>query len=456
MTFFLYNLLLLPFYPAIALYTLWRRFGQKKSAASLKGQWGSVPREVIQSFRAKGGNTPVIWIHAVSVGEQMAARPIARALKAQIAQCTIVLSVTTDTGFVTAQSALKAGEVESIFYFPLDLPFTVTRALNAIRPTVFIAVETELWPNFLHLAHARGVLCLLANGRVSDNLFKRAVKTKWLWRWMISCLDGLLMRSDYDAGRMRQIAREVGASSGADKIVVTGDVKLDGAGEFENSNLLRKKWRDILKIGDEELLWVCGSTHPDLKENAASEEEIALSVWIGLRKDVPLRLLLAPRHIERVGDVAGSCHAIDEPLTLRSEIENSQSNEVIILDTVGELSEIYAAADVAFVGGSLIRRGGHNVLEPILRGVPVLFGPHMANFRASAELVENSRLGNCVADEEELHAQLKTWLQDEARRKELPHLAADALAPHQGAPMRIAECVAEQLKSKSGVSTTKE
>ena len=446
MTYFFFNLFLLPFYPAIALYTLWRRFGQKKSAPSLQGQWGGIPRETLQTLRGQGGSTPVIWIHAVSVGEQVAARPIARALKTQFPDAKIALTATTDTGFATAQNyALKAGEVDAVFYFPLDLPFTITRALNAIQPDVFIAVETELWPNFLHLAHKRGVLCVLANGRVSDNLLKRAVKTKWLWKWMISNLDALLMRADFDAGRMHQIARAVGAVNAENKIIVTGDVKLDGASELQNREILRQKWREELSVSENDLLVIFGSTHP-------GEEEIALRVFQKLRLEFSnLRLLIAPRHIERTDEVLAIIALQNLPVVRRSAVNKSQkavNDAVILLDTVGELSEIYAAADVAFVGGSLIPRGGHNVLEPILRGVPVLFGPHMANFRTSAEMVSTALLGDSVDDEEQLQLKLKSWLRDETRRKELPNLAARTLAPHQGAPARIAEHIAEQLKLK--------
>jgi 3-deoxy-D-manno-octulosonic-acid transferase len=452
-TFWLFNLLLLPFYPLLAIYTLWRRFIQKKSAASFAGQWGNVPREVIHALRPQGGSTPslqppasnprkVIWLHAVSVGEQMAARPIARALKNEMPDCVIALSATTDTGFQTAQAALKAGEADAIFYFPMDWPLAVSRAMDAIRPAVFLAVETELWPNFLHLARRRGVLCYLVNGRVSDNLLQRASKTKWLWRWIFSNLNTLLMRSEFDAQRMQKIAQEVQAPNAQKKIIALGDVKLDGANALENSRALREKWRAALGFAESDLIIIFGSTHP-------GEEEIALRVFQNLRASFPdLKLLLAPRHIERTDEVQSLIEAQHFSLARRSEI-GKQNNAVILLDTVGELSEIYAAGDLAFVGGSLIPRGGHNVLEPVLRGVPVFFGPHMANFRAHAELVKANALGDEAQDENELQEKLADWLRDENRRRVLPAQAARALAPHQGAPERIAQTIAKQLKSKS-------
>lgn len=440
-TFGLFNFLLLPLYPALALYTLWRRFIQKKSAASLRGQWGIVPREVTQALRAPAGSTPdkapvVIWLHAVSVGEQMAARPIARALKTKMPHCKVALSVTTDPGFQTAQAALAAGEADAVFYFPLDWPFAVSRALKAIRPDIFMAVETELWPNFLHLARGRGVLCFLVNGRVSDNLLQRATRTKWLWRWLLSNLNALLMRSDFDAQRMAQIARGVGVPEAQNKIVVPGDVKLDGAHALENSRSLRQQWRAMLGWSDDDLVIAFGSTH-------AGEEEMALRAFGRLRAEFPeLKLLLAPRHMERVPQVQALLEAQKMPFVRRSEIHQPHQ-KIVLLDTVGELSEMYAASDVAFVGGSLVARGGHNVLEPLLRGVPVLFGPHMMNFRAHAELVVDSKLGDCVQDERELQEKIAAWLRDEDARRVLPIQAARALEPHQGALACIAEYIAE-------------
>jgi 3-deoxy-D-manno-octulosonic-acid transferase len=443
----LYNLALVPFYAPLFLYTLWRRFVQKKSAASFLGQWGVVPQNVRDALEARDASTPVVWLHAVSVGEVMAARPIARALKRVLPSCRIALSCTTDAGFQTAQGALKNAEVDAAFYFPLDLPLPIHRALNAIAPDVFIAVETELWPNFLDRAHRRRVLCFLANGRVSDNLLKTAPRLKALWRWMFSSLDGLLMRSESDAERMKHLCEISGARDAASKVLTPGDVKLDEISTRAEQSTLRAKWREILKIQDHELFWVCGSTHPAIKENEVAEEVIALRVFQKLKGEFPLRLLLAPRHIERAGEVLNFCDLADVTSIRRSQINDAE--EVIVLDTVGELSEIYAAADIAFIGGSLVSRGGHNALEPVLRGVPVFFGLHMNNFRGAAAFIESEKLGETVRDENQLAERLACWLADESLRAQIPDRAQLALAPHQGAATRIAQHIVERLKSKA-------
>ncbi len=427
-----WNALLAPFVPAIGAYTLWRRYVKKKSAASLRGQWGMVPREVVNALHADTSSTR-IWLHAVSVGETMAARPLARALKKTIPNCVIALSVTTDTGYETAQSALKAGEVDGVFHFPLDIPLSVNRVLDLVQPHAFLTLETELWPNVLHLAHARGVKTFLVNGRVSDNLLRRAPQLGALWRWMMSNLDGLLMRSDFDAQRMLAL----GASR--EKVIVTGDVKLDAA--TVSSHELRAQWRQVLQIRDDALFFVAGSTHD-------GEEEIVLRVWQQLRDDFPtLRVLVAPRHIERLSEIEEICRRLDIAFARRSEISQNEisQSDVIILDSVGELSQIYAAADVAFVGGSLIKRGGHNVLEPVLCGVAVAFGPHVANFRAAAQWVEEADVGKMLRDEKELRDTLRQWLRDDAWRSGVAQRAEETLRVHQGASIRVAEIVAQSL-----------
>lgn len=420
----LFNLILAPLIPALGLYTLHRRFVQKKSVASFKGQWGFVPAEA----RQKDGN-PKIWLHAVSVGETIAARPIARALKSQMPNCQIVLSCTTDTGFGAAQALKKCGEVDATIYFPLDIPFVIRRVLSAVSPDAILFVETELWPNLLEAAKRRGIKTFLVNGRVSDNLLQLAPRLKPIWRWMASNLDGFLMRSAEDAER----AKKIGAP--AEKVVVAGDVKLE-APPVENG---REKWREILGFSPNQLVWIAGSTH-------AGEEAICFRVHQKLREKWPdLGLIVAPRHIERAEEVA----AILPDAARRSHLQKAK-NGVILLDTIGELSEIYAAADVAFVGGSLIERGGHNLLEPVLRGAPVVFGPFVMNFRAAAQLVQANELGEQIEDENGLFEAISRWLENEKSRRALPQKTEKALAQHRGAAARVAKFIAQSLEIQTG------
>lgn len=437
-----YNALVTPLLPGLAAYTVWRRYGKKKSAASFKGQWGGVPAEVARALNSGAPNAPRIWVHAVSVGEQIAARPVLRALRQEMPEARIALSVTTDTGHETAGAAIKAGEADALFYFPLDTPVAVKRVLKVVRPDAFLSMETELWPNVLHLSKRCGAKTFLVNGRVSDNLLKRAPKMGWLWRWMLLSLDGLLMRSAFDAERM--------ASLGArpEQLHTTGDVKLDAVSpsDAEDKAAISRRWRDTLNIDSGALLWVAGSTHP-------GEEEPLLKAYAALKQEFPkLRLVIAPRHIERAEEVAGVVRTAMLPVARRTQMTAGGRGEVIVLDTVGELSQLYAAADVAFVGGSLIPRGGHNVLEPVLRGVPVAYGPNVANFREAAALVEAAGVGRRVQNAAELTSALRSWLASETERQAVAKRASEALVEHQGAAARVAKIVAEASRQKASPS----
>ncbi|RYG74591.1 3-deoxy-D-manno-octulosonic acid transferase [bacterium] len=425
--FLLFNLVLTPLVPALGLYTLHRRYVQKKSAASFRGQWGIVSAEMKAFSRHQG---PKIWLHAVSVGETMAAKPIARVLKAEIPNLHIALSSTTDTGHELAAGLLKSGEVDCAFYFPLDLAPVQSRVLGALKPNAICFVETELWPNLLHLARKKGIPTFLVNGRVSDNLLKTAPKLGLVWKWMSGNMSGFLMRGQADADRLKAL------KVADQKIFVTGDIKLEAPPA--SSDTLRQLWRERLEFGEEPLI-IAGSTHP-------GEEEMVLQSYGELLKTIPnLKLAIAPRHNNRADEVSGLIEKTGYIAARRSNDAQLSENTVYLLDTVGELADFYAAADVTFVGGSLIPRGGHNVLEPILRGSPVLFGPHMMNFRAAAEVVTAHQLGSQLENEAALSGAISSWLST-ADRPRFEAKVSQALAPHQGAAQRMARHIAAAIK----------
>jgi 3-deoxy-D-manno-octulosonic-acid transferase len=435
---------LLPLSPALWLYTIYRRRVLKKSAASTRGMWGNLPPAARRALRAKPA-APVVWIHAVSVGEVMAARVVARALRQVLEEqdtpARLFLSLTTDTGMDAARAALAAGEVDALGFYPIDAPTAVRRALGFVRPRVFVALETELWPLFLSECRARGVRTILVNGRVSDRLQRDGARLKFLFAPMLRGFDALLMRSPFDAERMQALA------PGA-RIFKAGDVKLDAATPGHAAPGEAARWKQTLGIAPEESLWVAGSTHP-------GEEEIIARAYSSLKAEFPhLRLLIAPRHIERAGEVLATLQRANLPAALRSQTPASTCDAVIVLDTVGELAQIYAAAEVAFVGGSLIERGGHNMLEPVLRGVPVAYGPHIANFRVAAALVAEQNLGRQIGGEDELRQALASWLRErsgagaEAARDEFAQRAATALEPHRGASRRVALAIAQAVRGE--------
>lgn len=512
-----YNALITAALPALGAYTLWRRYGQKRSRESLRGQWGGLPRETLETLRGastraaansgetdlrdaarrpheaaqeeraaaktaarpraastrnetKGSNetfgetqqraaanaastrdgvtrdaeslAPRIWIHAVSVGECGAARIVARALRQEMPDAILALSTTTDTGQQTARAALKAGEVDATFYFPLDALLSVRRALRAVRPDAFLCIETELWPNFLHEARRGGAKTFLVNGRVSDNLLRRAPRLGRLFRWTLSNLDFFLMRSEFDAARIKQLGAP------PSRLIMTGDVKLDALPTDDENAAARARWQRVLANENAPLL-VAGSTHP-------GEEELLISVWKTLRREFPnLRMLLAPRHIERAPEVLQLARRTEPRAMLRSQLSEkvapaeSEIAPLIVLDTIGELAESYAAADVAFVGGSLIERGGHNLLEPVMRGAPVAFGPHVMNFRDAAQWVTAEKVGAQIEDEDALAHTLAAWLRDEKGRAAAAKNAREKLRENVGAARRVAQIVAREIAKVS-------
>jgi 3-deoxy-D-manno-octulosonic-acid transferase len=425
--FILYNILLILLWPAAAIYMLWRRFGLKKSAESWGGQWGNVPQEVPDALKS---TFPRFWIHAVSVGEVMAARPVARALKSTFPNCGIVVSSTTDTGQNAARQGMERGEFDATFYYPLDFAWTVQRVFKTVQPDAILLLETELWPNFLHLAKRRGIKVFQINGRVSDNLLRQATRWPGAWRWMTGNITAMFVRSDFDAHRLTQLGVP------PSKVLLTGDVKLDGIDANADATQERQRIRKLLGIEETSLFWIGGSTHE-------GEEVLLLDAQRELQSkfQVPLRLLIAPRHPERVETVLQLARDKGFTAIRRSRLSDAlpEKNAVIILDTVGELAEFYAAADLAFVGGSLIKRGGHNVLEPVLVGVPVLFGPYMNNFRAAADLVQDANVGQLVHSEIELTAASQSWLMDPSKRARVIQNAKELLFKHQGAARRVAE-----------------
>ncbi len=428
--FILYNILLIILWPAAAIYMLWRRFGLKKSAESWRGQWGSVPSEVPEALKS---TSPRFWIHAVSVGEVMAARPVARALKSTFPDCGIVVSTTTDTGQDAARQGVERGEFAATFFFPLDFDWTVQRVFKVVQPDAGLLLETELWPNFLHLAKRRGIKVFQINGRVSDNLLRQATRWRGVWKWMTGNITAMFVRSDFDAQRLTQLGVP------PSKVLLTGDVKLDGIDANADAAKERQRIRQLLGIEDTSLFWIGGSTHE-------GEEEMLLQAQQTLQSQCnqPLRLLIAPRHPDRVEAVLQLARDKGCAVVRRSQLSdaNPEKDAIIILDTVGELAEFYAAADVAFVGGSLIKRGGHNVLEPVLVGVPVLFGPYMNNFRAAADLVQDAEVGELVNSETELADALQSWLNDASKRAQVIQNAEALLSKHQGAAQRVAEAIA--------------
>ncbi len=316
---------------------------------------------------------PTVWVHAVSVGETIASAPLLHRLRERAPDARLLLSNVTITGRGTAEKTLS-GATDGRFYFPFDLPGLCGKFLDRVRPDVVVVVETEIWPNFLAACAHRRIPVVIVNGRLSERSFRGYSRFRWFFKPVLLTLQAVSAQSREDADRFLAL--------GADPAVVTvgGNLKYDvsppeGGETFLTVLLEREKAAGTR-------WFVAGSTHE-------GEEQAVLRSFLAARKREPgLKLLLAPRHPERFTEVESLLRQEGIPTARRTEIPEGIERfdaAVLLLDTVGELSGAYAAADLAFVGGSLVPKGGHNVLEPAWHGVPTIVGPHMENFRGIAD-----------------------------------------------------------------------
>lgn len=373
---------------------------------------------------------PRCWIHAVSVGESAAAVPLVEGIRRRWPELGIVVSTITPTGARIVAERLAGTAAHR--YFPIDLPGPVRRALDAARPRFFIAIETELWPNFLRALARRRIPAMIANGRISDRSFRRYRWVRLLMRRVLANVSVFAMQTEEDARRI------IALGALPARVVVTGNLKSDlvpGAAPDEPA-----AWRERLRLDADARLWIAGSTH-------RGEEALVLDAFLSARTRCPdLALLLAPRHPERAGEVADLIRERGLVAARRSRSPaDATPGAVVILDSVGELAALYALAEVVFVGGSLVPIGGHNVLEPAMRGKPVLVGPHTSNFREGTELLQRSGGGLVVKDGPELLRELVRLLEDRDLARRMGEAARHAFAGRQGAVSATLDLIGRHL-----------
>lgn len=382
----------------------------------------------LRASRVPGGRTA--WIHAVSVGEAMAAVPLVEALHARHPEWPLVVSTVTETGASLVRARL--GGVATHRYFPLDFPGAVRRVIDALDPALLVCMETELWPNVLRELGRRGVPVMIANGRLSDRSFRRYARVRPLVRSMLAQVRVLAMQSDEHARRVLMLGAP------PERVVVTGNLKHDAGPAGEGAAEL---WRRLLGLVPGRPAWIAGSTH-------RGEEEAVIAAHEAARARCPgLALVLAPRHPDRVAEVMALLRARGLPAVRRSALPGAgMGDRVVVLDTVGELAALYSVADVVFVGGSLVDTGGHNLLEPARLGRPVLVGPYTSNFREIAGSLLEVGGAAVVRDGEELGARLAELLADAGRRAAMGEAGRRAAAARHGALSRTIELI-EQLVS---------
>ncbi|MFA4015449.1 MAG: hypothetical protein RUDDFDWM_000532 [Candidatus Fervidibacterota bacterium] len=433
----IYNLALHGATPAIVAYMLYRLLIGHKGWGAVKNWVGDMPKPDGERLGKR------IWVHAVSVGEVMAAHALIKKLREMSKELWMLLTTVTDAGQQVARKQIL--EVNAIGYLPLDYRWAVTRAMHIVNPHVLVLIEGELWPNIIREAKANLARVVLANGRVSDATYRRALSyARPFYKALLSQFDALLMRTEVDAERI--------VSMGADekKVLITGDIKLDVP--MKSGNELKRMRERLLKefgMNESNLIWVAGSTHE-------GEEELLLHVYKKLLVHFPsLRLIIAPRHIERSKEVAELIaknrfwcvrrSAIIQGSLKPSAISMASATPVYLLDTVGELKDVYAIATVAFVGGSMIPRGGHNVTEPIIYGCPVVFGKHVYNFRPHAVTLQSFGVGFMVESVEELFNVVLQFLSSSTKREEVRRRSLLLIKENSGAATRTAEQILKLL-----------
>ena len=378
---------------------------------------------------------PRIWVHAVSVGEVTAAAPIVTALRSRFPGACIVLSTSTETGQEMAPKLVTAATVH--IYYPLDIPCVVRKVLDLVRPDVFIPVETELWPNFIRICRERGVRIVMANGRISPRSFRRYHATRFFWKDILAALDAAGVISQTDVQRLAALGMP------SSRIHVLGNAKYDGLAARVSPELEREI-AGRLGIEPGEGLLVAGSTHD-------GEEAAILEVYrrlIELRPD--FKLILIPRHIERGEAVAEIIRQAGFSDCIRmSEIRagrNRREERVVLVDVIGELFKVYSLATVVFCGGSLVPKGGQNLLEAAAWGKVVFHGPFMDDFRDEGALLEEAGAGITIRDGEDLYAGIRGLLDDPDLLRRKGEAGRRAVAANRGAAVRYADLIADVLR----------
>jgi len=425
--------LLVPYYAIRG----WRR---GEPSGTLRQRLGSLPPEILSraSSPATSGRTEgPIWVHAVSVGEVLAAKPLVEGLRKRFPNHAVLLSTTTETGQRLACERLQSAD--GIFYFPLDWIVSVRRALTALRPSLVIVMETEIWPNFLREARRQGVPVIFANARISERSFARFKRWKFLvgtfFERVLQDAELFLVQTPEDAGRLN----EMGAVK--ERVELTGNLKYDGEqpgasrfGEWLIGEIRRQERWPVL---------VAGSV-------VALEELAVLAAYdIVQRQWRRAMLILAPRKPDRFDAAAEIAASAGWNVVRRSGINLDapldENADVIVLDSIGELTGLYALADAVFVGGSLVPAGGHNILEPAWFAKPPVFGLHMENFRDMSGQFLTAQAGIQVSSGEQLGRVWTQLIQNEPLRDRMGQAALKLSERNRGATVRSLNYIATLL-----------
>ena len=392
----LYNILLLiaallalPYYALKMMLT-------GKYRKSLGPKFGLTGPEIFKEMKG----SPRIWIHAVSVGEVTAAAPVVASLKTHFPEACIILSTSTETGQEMARRIITAA---SCIYYPLDIPWVVRKVIRSVKPDIFILTETELWPNFIRTCREQGIQIIMVNGRISPRSFQKYAMTRFFWKDILNMIGEMGVISEIDAERLKALGML------PSRIHVMGNAKYDSLAAKASPEIQEEIARRLNMTKDDRVI-VAGSTHD-------GEEKIILTVYRSLLTTYPdFKLIIIPRHPERGQAVLALAReaGFNDCITM-TEMNGGRrrtGEPVIVIDVIGELFKLYSLATVVFCGGSLVPRGGQNILEPAAWGKVIFYGPFMEDFRDEKELLEKTGAGITIESGEELLDGILTLVSD--------------------------------------------
>jgi 3-deoxy-D-manno-octulosonic-acid transferase len=387
-------------------------------------------------------NSQKIWIHALSVGEVLSAQPLVKGLRRAHPDAKLIFSATTKTGEDLALQTMQ-NEIDLFIPFPFDIFFIVKKIIQRLNPDVFILIETDFWPNILHVLQQKNIPALLVNGRISQDSFERYKKFRLIFLPMFNTFHFISMQTVADAQKMVEFGVR------ADKVKALGNLKYDAVLPetvgWDHEQRPTAFYRQQFGIPSEKVVWIAGSTH-------SGEEKIIMSAYKRLSLLFPdLFLVIAPRKVERGKEIKETAAA--QGLTVRRRTapfhdEETPGAPLLILDTMGELTRMYSFCDIAFIGGSLVPDGGHNPLEPAAFGKPILFGPYMDDFtEISTDLLKKEGAIVCQ-NENDIFVNLKTLLINEQLREQMGKQAQSLVLLHRGVTKRHLEIIQIILAAK--------